>query len=489
MGKKKGKTAPSAAAAAAAEQKAPGAQEQTGGNANDSTKGGKVAVIQLGELDKLAQARALAGMDPNHTEDLLRILDKRFYDDKDAAKRYNIAQDSVDKINEITAIGMVALLTNEISIAQTPFAIAMRRTQLEGIREAALALGVDIDTKALPAPNAEGVIEVPSTAVKVSKEAKKAAAEEREAAAKKVILDPTQIESEEQLKDSLLSILVKGNGSDNFYTKVATAINFYESYLGIQANKAENKDELLAALKEKSRADLFSEIAKLLGKCTFTIGGMAKFMFEQTERTKNPVVAFCTLRNASLNEKTGMPQIDDSLVADIVKVLMRWYADSEIQETRNCIEGFKKDIEVLKKDAKKNAKAIEQGNQKIKIAEKHIEDIEEVVTCANVPDRAIVDSFIDNYTDSNAEGYKFARMMGSKIIDTYYPGVKAKEMDQENLTHNLQQYVGVIFNMFLPAMQQLVDFSEANITELKKAEEKPAEEAAAAEGAAEEAKN
>lgn len=490
MGKNKNKTAPSAAVAAAAEQKAPGAQEQTGGNANASTKGGdKVAVVQLGDLDKLAQARALAGLDPNHTEDLLRMLDKRFYDDKDAAKRYNIAQDTVDKINEITAIGMVALLTNEISIAQTPFAIAMRRTQLDAIREAALTLGVDIDMKALPAPNAEGVIEVPSTAVKVSKEAKKAAAEERAVAAKKVILDPTQIESEDQLKDSLLNILVKGNGSDNFYNKVATAISFYESYLGVQANKAENKDELFAALKEKSRADLFSEIAKLLGKCTFTIGGMAKFMFEQTERTKNPVVAFCTLRNASLNEKTGMPQIDDTLVADIVKVLIRWYADSEIQETNDRIEGFKKDIEVLKKDAKKNAKAIEQGNQKIKIAEKHIEDIEEVVTCTNVPDRAIVDSFIDNYTDNNAEGYKFARMMGSKIIDTYYPGVKAKEMDQENLTHNLQQYVGVIFNMFLPAMQQLVDFSEANITELKKAEEKPAEEAAAAEGAAEEAKN
>lgn len=489
MGKNKNKTAPSAAAAAA-EQKAPGTQEQTSGNANDSTKSGKVAVVQLGDLDKLAQARALAGLDPNHTEDLLRMLDKRFYDDKDAAKRYNIAQDTVDKINEITAIGMVALLTNEISVAQTPFAIAMRRTQLDAIREAALSLGVDIDMKALPAPDKEGVVEVPSTAVKISKEAKKAAAEERAAAAKKVILDPTKIESEDQLKDSLLSILVKGNGSENFYNKVATAINFYESYLGIQANKAENKDELLAALKEKSRADLFSEIAHLLGKCTFTISGMAKFMFEQTERTKNPVVAFCTLRNASLNEKTGMPQIDDSLVADIVKVLIRWYADSEIQETHDRIEGFKKDLEVLKKDAKKNAKAIEQGNQKIKIAEKHIEDIEEVVTYANVPDRDIVDTFVDKYTDSNAEGYKFARMMGSKILDTYYPGTKANEMEQENLTHNLQQYVGVIFNMFLPAMQQLVDFSEANITELVKAEEKPAEEKVNKDDAnAEEAKN
>lgn len=473
MGKNNKKAA--SAAAAAAEQMAPGAQEN-GAKAQDSTNNKGIAVIQLGDLDKLAQTRALAGLDPNHTVDLLKMMHETYRLDPKAAEHIGIAQDAVDKINRITAIGQVAVLTNEIAIAQTPFAVAMRVSQLEAIKEVAPLLGVTIDTKALPAPTEAGVVEVPSTAVKVSSQAQKAAAEERSAASKKVILDPTQIESEDQLKDSLLSILVKGNGNDNFYNKVSTAINFYESYLSVKANKEENKDELLAALKEKSRADLFSEIAHLLGKCTFTIGGMAKFMFEHTERTKNPVVAFCTLRNASLNEKTGMPQIDDTLVADIVKILIRWYADSEIQETHKCIEGFNRDLEVLKKDAKKNAKAIEQGGQKIKNAEKHIEEIEAVVNYANMPDRAIVDSFIDNYTNSNAEGYKFARMMGAKILDTYYPDVKAKEVEQDSLVHNLQQYMGVIFNMFLPAMHCLVEFSEGNITELKKVETK--EEAA-----------
>ena len=478
MGKNNKNTAAGSAAAAAAEQMAPGAKE-TGGKTQDPTKNGGIAVIQLGDLDKLAQSRALAGLDPNHTVDLLKMMHETYRLDPKAAEHIGIAQDAVDKINRITAIGQVAVLTNEIAIAQTPFAVAMRVSQLEAIKEVAPLLGVTIDTKALPAPNAGGVVEVPSSAVKVSSEAQKAAAEERAAASKKVILDPTQIESEDQLKDSLLSILVKGNGNDNFYAKVSTAINFYESYLSIQASKAENKDELLATLKEKSRADLFSEIAKLLGKCTFTISGMAKFMFEHTERTKNPVVAFCTLRNASMNDKTGAPQIEDDLVADIVKVLIRWYADSEIQETNDRIAGFNRDLDALKKDAKKNAKAIEQGNQKIKNAKKHIEDIETVVTYANVPDRAIVDSFAENYKNSNAEGYKFARMMGAKVLDTYYPDTKAKEVDQDSLIHNLQQHIGVIFNLFLPALQTLVDFSEANYTELKKAEPAgaPAEEA------------
>lgn len=469
MGKNTKKSAVSAAEKAAAAQAAPETEKKS-----QSTN--EIAVIQLGDLDKLAQTRALAGLDPNHTVDLLKMMHETYRLDPKAAEHIGIAQETVDKINRITAIGQVAVLTNEVALAQTPFAIAMRISQLEAIKEVAPMLGVDIDTKALPAPDANGVVNLPSSAVKISKEAKEAAAEERAAANKKVINDPTKIETEEQLKESLLNILVKGNGSENFYDKVKTAINFYEAYLAIQANKSEDKEIKLAALKEKSQCDFLTDISNLLGKCPFSIGGMAKFMYEQTERTKNPVVAFCTFRNASLNKTNGMPQIDDATVADIVKVLIRWYANSEIQETNNRIAGFNKDLEALKKNAKENAKAIEQGNQKIKAATEHIAHVEEVVAYAYTPSRDIIDTFAEDYADSAREGYKFARMIGSKIAETYYPGVKPKEIDQENLTHNLTQYMGVIFNFFLPAMQQLVDFSEANITELKKAEEKPAEE-------------
>lgn len=478
MGKNNKNAAQSAAQQAAAKQAAP-ETGKTGAAAGKSATD-KIAVVQLGDLDKLTQTRALAGLDPNHTEDLLHLLDKRFYDDKEAAQRYGISQESVDKINEITAVGMVAMLVNEVSIAQTPFAIAMRRTQLEKLLEAASALNVNIDMKALPEPNAEGVIELPSTAIKPSKEVKQKAAEERAAAEKKVINDPTKIENDDQLKESLLHILVKGNGNnESFYDKVSTAINFYESYRSLQASKEENKEEALAALKQKSRCDFLSEIAHLLGKCTFTVGGMAKMLFENVQRTKNPVVSFCMMRNASLNKTTGMPQIDDTLVADIVKVLIRWYADSEIQTANELMDGYRKNIEALKKDAKKNATAIKQGEEKIASAKKYIEDIEEVVTFVNMPSRDIINAFPDDYKDSSREGYKFARMMGSKILETYYPGIKAKEMEQENLVHNLHQYVGIICNMFLPAMEQLVDFSEANVTELEKApaaEEKPSEE-------------
>ena len=478
MGKKNKGAAKSAAEQAAAQQAAPANKTTQQQNADKS----QIAVIQLGDLDKLAQTRALSGLDPNHTVDLLKMMHETYRTDPAAAQKLGLPQDTVDKINKITAIGQVAILTNEIMIAQTPFAVAMRVSQLEAIKEVAPMLGVTIDTKALPAPDAQGVVELPSDAVKVSKEAQKAVKEEQAAAAEKVELDPTKIDSEENLKKSLLNILVKGNGSENLYDKIATAINFYEAYLGIQAGKSEDPESARAALKDKSRVDLLSEIAHLLGKCTFTIGGIARFMYENTERTKSPVVAFCTLRDASLNKKTGMPQIEDQLVADIVKVLIRWYADTEIAVTNEVVAGFERDIKVLEKDAKKNAKGIEDGKKKIEHAKKHLEDVEKVVNYVNLPGRETVDAFAEDYQDNKREGFKMARMIGSKIAKTYYGDVAIKEIKMESLVHNLQQYMGVITNMFLPPLNRIMDYSEANITELEKAEpaakddDKPSEE-------------
>lgn len=454
------KTAPSAAAQAAQEKK-------------PENKG--VSVIQLSDLEKFAELTKTGGMDHNHIMDMIRVQHETFRMDPKAAEHTGMSQEAIDKINQINAVEQVALMASVVTYDKTPFAISMRASQLPAITEAAAALGITIDQKSLPSPDKEGQVKLPSTAIKVDESKKEEIKKEHEAAAKETITDPTKIETDEQLKDSLLKILVKGNGDDNFYQKVNTSINFYESFLAVKASKSDNKEAELAALKEKSRADLLSEIAKLLGKCTFTIGGMAKFMFEHTERTKNPVVAFCSMRNASLNKKTGMPQIDDTLVADIVKVLIRWYADSEIQETNERIAWFNRDLETLKKDEEKNKKAIEQGNQKIKNANDHIADVEKVVSYANMPSADIVNNFAEDYNDDKREGYKFARMMGSKIMETYYPGLKAKEVDQDALVHNLQQYVGVIFNMFLPPMSALIDFSEANITELNKVEA-PAEE-------------
>lgn len=462
------------AAAAAASIEAGANKVNQGAGAPEN----KVAVIQLGDLDKIAQQRALAGMDPNHAEDLIARLDDRFYKDPNAAEKHNISPETVSAINEITGRAMVALLANEVELAQTPFAVRMRMSSLEQIRKCGEEMHINIDTKALPAPDANGTVVVPSTAISVAPEAKEGLAEERAAAAEKVELDPTKIANTDDLKKSLLSILVKGTGDTSLYGKLTAAINFYHSYLSIKANKAEDAESAKKEVESKTNVDFLSDIASLLGKCTFTTNSIAKYLFEETERTKSPVVAFCAFREASLNKKTGMPQIEDQAVADFVKVLVRWYANTEVEETKKQIEGFERDLELLKKDAKKNAKGIESGTKVIENAKKHIEAINQVVTYVNVPDRKIADEFAEDFKDSSRENYKFARMMGSKILKTYYGEASTKNYEQENLIHNLQQYVGVITNLFLPPLNKISNYSEANITELQKVE-----------GAAEEPKN
>lgn len=464
MGKNKNNAA-SAAQKAAAAQAAPGT-EQKPAQAPESTK---VDVIQVDDLMKVAASKE-SGMDLNHVMDMIRVTHETFHSDPKAAEHTGIPQETVDKMNRIKAIELVALHATMIVTEKTPFAVAVRTAMLPEIIEAATSLGIVINQKALPAPDNDGKVVIPPTAMEIPKEKKEEIKKEDAAAAKKVELDPTKIDSEEKLKDSLLNILVKGEANENLYDKISKAINFYESYLGIQANKAENVEEAVNALKSKSRVDLFTEIANMLGKCPFTLGGVAKFMYENTERTKSPVVAFCTLRDASLNKKTGMPQVEDQFLADIVRVLINWYANTEITVSKETIEGFKRDIEALKKDEKKNAKGIETGKKKIQDVEKHIEDVRSVITYVLQPSRDVVDNFVSNYTDNKAEGYKLSRMIGSKIAKTYYPGIDVKSVDMESFVNNLQQYMGIITNMFLPAMDQFADYSEGNITELKKAE-------------------
>lgn len=462
---KKNKTQKSAAEVVA-EQVAPETKQTS--NKSEEKKDTSISVIQLGDLDKLAKDRATSGLDPNHTVDLLKIMHETYRIDPNASKRYDISQEAVDKINKITAIAQASVLINEVMIAQTPFAVSMRVSQLEALKEVAPFLGLSFDTKALPAPKENGIIEVPSTSVKITQATKKEVQVEQKAAAKVTKDNPNDIENEQELKDALLKILIKGNGSPRFYDKVTTAINFFRAYLNIQANKSDDKDAKLDSIKKKSNVDLLGEIAALLGKCTFTINGMAKFLFESTQRSKSPVSAFCTFRDASLNEKTGMPQIDDSLVADIVKILIKWYATSEI-------DSINKGIEVLKKDAKANKKAIDGELAKIKT-------YEETIGYVMNPSRDIADNFIDDYNDNKSEGFKAARMAASKILKTYYPGLDVKNANKESLEHNLQQYVGVITNMFLPALNQIGDYSAANITDIAVEEKKEDDNSKKAQG-------
>lgn len=457
MAKNKKNSAKSAAQQAAAQQAAPGPKQI-------------VEVLQTGDLmDKLKDvAGSKSTLSPDATVMALNGLKSMVHDNPNAAEYYGMSDESVKQINHFTLAGFATVLAIEVMQKKSPFAVTMLAKQPEAINAIAQYTGVSIDTKYLPAPNEKGEVEVPSEAVQITDKAKKGLTEEVEAANRKVELDPTKINDDKQLRDSLLNMLVKGNGVTNFYQKVMVAVNFYRTYLSKKAKDAGNEEEY-ENIKKMGTCEVLSAIAKFLGKCTFTIEGMAKYMFEQTERTKSPVVAFCQLRDANLkvNEDSGNTKVDDQNIADIVKVLIRWYADSEIQAANESIAAQEKNIEVLKKDEKKNAAGIENANKTIETIKKRISDIENVVVYVNVPEHDIIDAFKENYTDNKAEGFKLARMIGSKIAKSYYPTADVKNVKMDSLVHNLQQRMGIITNMFLPPLQQLTNYSEANLTELE----------------------
>lgn len=448
----------SAAQQAAAQQQAPANNQQ------------KIDVIQAGDL--LDKMKDLAGnrsaLSPDATVMALNGLKTMVHDNPNAAAYYGMSEDSVKQLNHFTLAGFATVLAIEVMQRKSPFAVTMLANQPEAINAISEYTGVSIDTKYLPAPDAEGKVLVNSEAVTISKEAQEGLKEEGEIASRKVETDPTKVENETQLKDSLLNMLVKGGGITNFYQKVLVAVNFYRAYICKKA-KAENNEEEYNKAKNASTCDILSEIASFLGKCPFTIGGMAKYMFEQTERSKSPVAAFCQLRDANiaLNKDSGNTQINEQILADIVKVLVRWYANSEIQSANESIAAQEKNIEVMKKDAKKNAKGIESANKIIETIKSRISAVNEVVVYVNVPDQSIVNRFAEDYKDNKAEGFKIARMIGSKIAHTYYPDVDLKSVNMDNLVHNLQQHMGIITNMFLPPLSQMVNYSAANLTELE----------------------
>lgn len=474
------------AAKTAAKEMAKEAKQTT--QKETKTEKSPVSVIQLGDLDKLAQQKALSQLDPNHQVDLMTGLRKMLHEDPNAAVKYDISQDAVDKMNKLVMLGHVAIFTNTVLVENTPFAVMMRKSQLEAIKEVAPMLGITIDaTKALPAPTeGEDVVKLPSTAIEVSKDAAKKAIDEAKAATKSVKTNPVDIKTEEELHDALLNIITSGNGDTKLYPKIHTAIQFYRSYLDVQAEKSDDPKKAHADVKSRSNDNLLAEIADIIGDFPFTMGGMAKFMYDSVQDSHSPVVAFCTYREASLNEKTGMPQIEDQLVADTVKVLVDWMGRTEKAKIQKSIEACEKNIEVLKKDEKKNAKAIESNKAKMKQEKEKLEKVDHTIRYITAPDSDVVDKFKETYQDNKHEMFKKCRMMFSKVMQTYYPGMKPNMVEnKEILLNNIHQYVGIVSNFFRTPTSQLQGYSESNIVplELKKAEEKDDESKKAQESA------
>lgn len=429
-----------------------------------TNNGSNVEVVQVDQLKNIANSTA-SGLDANHQVDLLKGLQTYFHDDpKTKAK---VGNETCEKMDEIIMIGYATVLAIEVETGTSQFATRMSATQLEGIKKVMPLLGVKINTALLPPADAEGNVEVPSTAVEVSPEAKKKIKKEKKAK-ESAITDPTKIETVEQLSDSLTAILCKTSTPP--YERMRNAAEFLRSYQTITANKLADADEKkakLAEIKAKSISDLLEEVRATIGECTFTSVGLCHYIYNSLVSEGNVVYPFTLLYRASRNKKTG-EALQDTTIAAIIKTLVNWECDEHIKKYTADIERKKKTT----KDAKVLANLI-----------KPVED--NVLYCTNVanlvnnPSFDDVDNLVENFNSEDAKKKANAKKIIGCICDLWMPDVKHDELssnpEKDVILEKVKKRAGVIVNSFLNPLEQNIAYKE-DINEPDKANDKKEDE-------------
>ena len=429
----------------------------------------KVNVINAdGLVEQLNNPRP--GLDANHQADLLSGLDRHFMQ-PNAAEKLHVSQETVDNVNVFTAHGWVALAATEGMFGTSAFAGIIRKNMLPTLISAAQDMGMTIDQKMLPAPAADGTLQIPAEAVKPSKEAKAQLKKEHEILEKKPNVDPTKIETEDQLKEAIIFVMADAK---NGWEKIKNAINFYRSYLSVKANKSDKKEEELEALKKKTNLSLLDEIKNIIHDCPIVLSGMGRAMGTFTGTTKNPITAFCMLKNSATDRKTGNCELTDYEVADYTRAIVVWVEELAIENYKNRIAEHEKNLAVLKKDAKKNAEGIKDVEGKIEACKNSITHCEELIGYMTNPSTDFVDTLIDDYKNAKSDNNKAARSVFKWVLETFYADVDLDKNDTANVYHNVQQRAGIIVNLFRDPATPNPEYSEANLTEMVLIEE-PAE--------------
>ena len=427
-----------------------------------------VEVIDVNKLNQQLNSKSDTGLDANHQVDLLNGLKTFFHDDPNAKTRFGVAV--VEKIDGITAIGFVTVLVNEIVSAKTPFAVKMSSAQLGAITEVAPMLGIQIDAKLLPAPNADGTVQVPSNAVVVSKETAKKVKKEKAVVDEKPTTDPSKVANNEQLKKSLIFILGDTSASARPYDRMIRATEFLRSVRSLEASKLADADESktkLAEIKAKSVSDLLEDMRLLVGECPFSTVGLAHYVYNQAVDTMNPVSPFIILYRSSRNKTTNVG-LEDSTVAAIVKVLVNWNVDERLKEYEAA---YARKEKLFKNDEKGLKNALEP-------VQKNIDYCKSIKECICHPNFDGVESLIDDFKGEDTKKKSKATFIVRNIIELWMPDVKFDELEsnekKDEILENVKKRAGVIVNAFLDPLEQNIaykEFSAVSNSEKKEGEQ------------------
>lgn len=398
----------------------------------------------------------------------------------------NFLKEHVKGLSIIAQAAILDIAAGEIACGTSAmgFILAKNEESYNALLSMAAAQGIKLPAfKTLPAPTKEQLKAVgleaiePANAIlvtidkkNVSDETKKQKTEEK-ILTSKAVDNPVDIKDEEQLRASLAAMLIKSvkDGIDRPDTRVQRTIKFYRGYLTIQANKIENAEEKKAALEKvsnASRIQLLTEISEIVGSCPFAINGVAKFLRNYTNETNSPISAFCLYRKSAVPESDGT--IDDSYLADVVRILIVWSCNSQIAECQSLIDTNKKVV----KNEKGAAKVATETS--IRVNEEKIKELHGIIDIVTNPSFEVVDNLVEDYNVENEESvhYKLAHRIVKNIMGSYYPDVDPEKIDKDVMLRNVQQRAGIIINLFRDTLTQSLSYSEANIIPMVEVTEK-----------------
>lgn len=414
----------------------------------------------MSEFTEAVKKATVRGLDPNRTVDLLNLSHSYFHDPDAAAERYGIKREVAVKMDQCTAIGVMTMFAQEVALADTPWSRTMRPAVLESMAEVAKEIGVTINLKSLPAPDKDGNVTITQEDVKVSAETKKKLKEEKELLEGKPELDVNKIENKMQLRKSLLIFLSERK---DYLENIQKAISLYAAYL--EKEKAD-------ATKGMSRIQLLHNLIELVGDAPIVMNGIGSFLYTVTVATKSPVPAFCHLKNTVTDRTTGNCEYDNQFIADVVRELVIWKANIYRADNKKSIEAVKKNLEVLKKEPKKNEKAIKDQEERLETLKGNDKIFDEKISYVTEPSSDPIESFLQK----RAEKDQVAMKMFKSLTESLYRGTSLKGVKTDSLLANMKMQAGVITNMFRDPNMQFVNYKESEIPELQFMQEGEAEE-------------
>lgn len=387
----------------------------------------------------------------------------------------------IDGLSILAQSTILDIAVGEIATGTSALGLIISRNPNNYLAFSAMAKerGVNLpDFKSLPAPTKEQLEQAGLSGVdanqaalvvidnkNVSKEAKDKKKKEKAIENKKP-LDPSKIENEAELKDQLTRCFLT---SEAPVLRVQKAIDFYNSYLTIQAKDSE---EELKKVKAMTRTELLRKVTEIVGECTFAMCGIAHFLNKAANETKGPVAPFCLYRRAS-NSAGERATADDSFIADMVKILIIWACNSKIAEYRHMIATNKRNIEKLGSDKA----AVMTEKAAMKANESEIVGLEGIIKCVSEPTFDVADNLEADYdAEEGSSKHTIAHRLVSNIIDTYYKGTDPKSVTKESLLKVAKYHIGTIINMFADPLSRSIVYKDMQKPELVKVEEKPEEE-------------